>query len=814
MTVEKMIKEQLSAIVNSAKRLLIQLDTKELKHLVILAILLKYLSERFYEKHTEILQTHCPEELELVINNPSAYFPTFYLDQRVLWSYLINQPNHVYNLFKDAIYYIEKHHPDLHELSRLLPVHKEQFTDNTFKGFLSIIDKLNLFLYSGLLFDLLLQKFADEAGTKGGEFYTPPTVSKLLVSLLNPQNGMSVYDPTARSGGMLVQSLNKVLAQNNSNHPLSLDLYGQELNFFHAIIAKINLLMNGMIHINIETGDVLAEPKYTLKTKKLDTSRTWYQGQNTELKKFDIVVSHIPFSQKINLPREELYSDIYNRFSYGVPNKNNSTYAFLMHMIASTKDNGKIGAVMPQGVLFRGNYEKEIRQRLIEQDLIEAIIGLPPGLLYGTNTPICLFILNKNKSTYQRRKILFIDASNHFKTTRLMNKLQKEEITKIIQTYISFQSNGTYSKVVSFEEIEQNHFDLSIRKYVDDSDTSKKIKELLKLHADFQTYSFSDKQLISSISIPYKQDDIKSGNVIYLHRFSSSQRVKIELQGSEKRLDLYFCIEFNPNLLLKDYAKLYFESELGKLVLSNLPNGANLPGLSKELVESLQIPVPSIALQIEVCKIASKLTLAKQQINTFSSQLTTDPKQYENIEKSTNTLIYSLSSLNNADHLMQLIAMGENRHMEFKQSFFANIDKINSQEKINKDRDVQGEIIKVIASFMNTDGGTLLIGVNDHGKITGVENEMAKFNFKKTDNYFQELGAQLSSRLNKDYLQYCSIVETIIEEKSVIQIICKPTPFPVFVDNEKFHIRTDSSSPALTGAEMLRYIQHKFNLLS
>ncbi len=423
-----------------------------------------------------------------------------------------------------------------------------------------------------------------------------------------------------------------------------------------------------------------------------------------------------------------------------------------------------------------------------------------------------MLIINKNKITERKAKVIFIDASNGFESTRYMKRLREQDIALVIDAFSNFESNDTFCKVVSLKQIKENDYNLTIKKYIDNSNVSKEIKRLLKHHSEFHKYRFNDSTLVKSISIIKNMSSEDNKNVIYMHRVVSKNQVCLSLDCDENKLKDYFEIEFKGERLLKSYAQLYFQSKLGRLVLSHLPTGTSLPRISRDNIKSLEIPLPSILLQHEVVRVADKLDLARQQIDEFFSALTTEPKQYKLIEDNTDAMVYTLSSMSDAKHLKHLIALGETRQMEFKQSFFANVDKIRSEGKLERCKDAQGEVIKDIASFMNTNGGTLLIGVNDKGKVTGVNLELKKLKFKKMDNYFQELEAQLESRLNKNYHQYCKLTEVKIDETIIARVDCLPSPTPVFLDNEKFHVRTDTSSPPKTGEAMLRYIQSHFKV--
>ncbi|MFB9154662.1 type I restriction-modification system subunit M [Vibrio gallaecicus] len=308
----------------------------------------------------------------------------------------------------------------------------------------------------GTAYEYLIKMFADSAGKKGGEFYTPSEVVQLLVALLKPHAGMRIYDPTTGSGGMLVQTRNH-LAKNGENAS-NLSLFWQEMNLNTWAICKMNMFLHGVQSADIRKGDTLREPKHT---------------EGGELMSFDRVIANPPFSLK-KWGKDECDSDGFGRFPYGTPPKDAGDLAFVQHMIASTNNEGMVGVVMPHGVLFRGSSEKAIRQGILEDDLLEAVIGLPSGLFYGTGIPACLLIINKNKSAARKGKVLFINSELEFEEGKNQNKLREQDITKIVETFEShsFESKcdiKRYAKVVNFSEIAENDFNLNIRRYADTS---------------------------------------------------------------------------------------------------------------------------------------------------------------------------------------------------------------------------------------------------------------------------------------------------------------------------------------------------------
>ena len=310
----------------------------------------------------------------------------------------------------------------------------------------------------GDAYEYLIKQFADSAGKKGGEFYTPSQVVWLLVSLLKPSAGMKIYDPTSGSGGMLIQTRNYLIAKGENAQNLS--LYGQEMNLNTWAISKMNMFLHGVFNADIRKGDTLGDPQHT---------------RGGELMSFDRVIANPPFSLK-KWGKKIADSDPYGRYPYGTPPKDSGDLAFVQHMIASLNAEGKMGVVVPHGVLFRGASEKAIRKGILEDDLLEAVIGLPPALFYGTGIPAALLIINKSKPAERKGKVLFINGESEYQEGKNQNKLRDEDIQKIIDVYDAYQDvtiparkpyKKGYAKVVSMEEMQENDYNLNIRRYAD-----------------------------------------------------------------------------------------------------------------------------------------------------------------------------------------------------------------------------------------------------------------------------------------------------------------------------------------------------------
>jgi type I restriction enzyme M protein len=309
----------------------------------------------------------------------------------------------------------------------------------------------------GRAYEYLIEKFADDAGKKGGEFYTPRMVVRLIVETLAPKEGMRICDPTAGSGGMLIECAHHL--ERHKQNPRNLSLFGQEKNLGTWAICKMNMLLHGLPDARIEKGDTIRDPKLR---------------EGGELMLFDRVIANPPFSLE-EWGREIAEQDAYGRFRFGVPPKGYGDLAFLEHMLATTNQAGMVGIVMPHGVLFRQGAENQIRAGILNEDLIEAVVGLPINLFYGTGIPAAILVLNKAKKAGRKKKVLFIEASREFGAGTNQNFLREQDVKRIAGTLEAFSDVPKYARVVGLEEIEKNDFNLNISRYVETADAAERV---------------------------------------------------------------------------------------------------------------------------------------------------------------------------------------------------------------------------------------------------------------------------------------------------------------------------------------------------
>ena len=294
----------------------------------------------------------------------------------------------------------------------------------------------------GNAYEFLISRFASDAGKKGGEFYTPPEVAILLARLMEPKQGERIADPTCGSGSLLIRVAREVGGDNFA-------VFGQESNGSTWALCRMNMLLHDMDNARIEWCNTISNPQLVEKDK---------------LMKFDVVVANPPFSLK-KWGADVADADPYNRFWRGVPPKSKGDYAFISHMVESmVEGHGRMGVIVPHGVLFRGGAEGKIRQRLIEENLLKAVIGLPPNLFYGTGIPTAILILDKAKKSTD---VLFIDASNDYVAGKKQNKFREQDLEKIAKAYKSFKTIERFSCRATIDEIKENDFNLNIPRYAD-----------------------------------------------------------------------------------------------------------------------------------------------------------------------------------------------------------------------------------------------------------------------------------------------------------------------------------------------------------
>ncbi len=420
----------------------------------------------FFKRICDVWDEEIAEATKVFGDVDPSIFPEvhrFQVPEGCHWRDIRDTPANVGTALAHAMQEIERVNPDT--LYRVFGSadwgNREKFTDELLKdlieGFSSIALGNNAVGTDilGDAYEYLVGKFADVTRrNKAGEFYTPRSVVRMMVDILDPQEGETIYDPACGTGGMLLASIDHVKQSGGDPRTFFGKIYGQEKNLTTASIARMNLVLHGIEDFQIVREDTLREPAFT-------------DSSTSGLATFDCVIANPPFSLK-EWGRELWEDDPWGRAKYGLPPKGYGDYAFVQHMIASMAKggNGRMAVVLPQGALSRKGAEGKIREALLKEDLIEAVISLAPNLFYGTGLAGCVVILRRNKPTERKNKVLIISAQNLFRKGRAQNFLDPEHGEQIIEWFRAFEDVKDRVRVVPLDEIGDEDWRLSVSRYV------------------------------------------------------------------------------------------------------------------------------------------------------------------------------------------------------------------------------------------------------------------------------------------------------------------------------------------------------------
>lgn len=413
----------------------------------------------FFKRLCDVWEEEFAERLERYGDPERAADPTehrFHLPADAAWKSVRSHKRHIGRHLNAALRAIENANPRLTGVFQDVDFdNRERFPDATLELLLRHFEKHRLRNCDvepdmlGNAYEYLIAQFADDAGKKGGEFYTPRQVVRLIVECLRPKPGMSVYDPACGSGGMLLEAVR--FLERCGADPRSLELYGQEMNLNTWAICQMNLFLHDIDEAQVLRGDTLRHPRHVRDSKLLT---------------FDRVLANPPFSLKNWGFEEWRGGDVYGRDVYGCPPRRYGDLAFVQHMLASLSPGGMLGVVVPHGILFRRGDEEAIRRGLIEDDLIEAVLSLAPNLFYGTGISACVLILNRRKAAARRGRVLFVQGLDELTDGKNQNRLSDENVARLADAFHAFEDSERFARVVPTQEIRDNDYNLNISRYV------------------------------------------------------------------------------------------------------------------------------------------------------------------------------------------------------------------------------------------------------------------------------------------------------------------------------------------------------------
>lgn len=446
-----------------------KIDSSTYKDYILTMLFIKYLSDSYKEKVEEYTERYNGDEQRI---QRALSRERFVLDEKSTFDYLYSKRNdpEIGEIINKALERIENENAGkLRGVFRNIDFNSEAVLGKSkernamLRSLLEDFNQLSLKPSQlgnedivGNAYQYMIGLFASDAGKKGGEFYTPAEVSELLARLVKPKENDRIYDPTCGSGSLLLKVAKQVPSK-------KVAIYGQERNGQTHSLALMNMYLHGIDDAKIEWGDTLANPLHL---------------EDGKLMKFQVIVANPPFSldkwamgfagegtndKKFKM---EASLDPYRRFEWGVPPSSKGDYAFVQHMLYSLAENGRMATILPHGVLFRGASEGKIRQQIIDLNLLDAVIGLPENLFFGTGIPACIMVFRKDRT---RKDVLFIDASGegNYEKGKNQNKLREQDIQKIVETYEKRETIDKYSYVATLDEIKENDYNLNIPRYVD-----------------------------------------------------------------------------------------------------------------------------------------------------------------------------------------------------------------------------------------------------------------------------------------------------------------------------------------------------------
>ena len=469
MSQKQMTKEMISAVLwRACDSFRGKIDSQLYKDYILVMLFLKYLSDT-HQEHLNTYMEKYNRDMRMV--EMMLKRDRFILDESCTYEQLYKQrnANNIGEIINKALERIEEDNKTkIRGVFRNIDFNSENTFGKTkdrndmFKNVIEEIEALDLrpsvigqSEVLGDAYEYMIANFASDAGKKGGEFFTPSEVSELIARLLKPRENDRIYDPTCGSGSLLIRTAKQVPGN-------KVQLYGQERNSQTHSLALMNMFMHKFDDAKIEWGDTLSEPKHL---------------EKDELMTFDVEVANPPFSLDkwaIGFSGETDYKkftmrpdlDPYHRFDLGVPPKSKGDYAFVLHMLKSLAENGRMGIVLPHGVLFRGAGEGKIRKQILKMNLLDCVIGLPSNLFFGTGIPAAILIFKKNRD---RKNLLFIDASQDgmYEKGKNQNKLREQDLQKIVDAYNKYETQDKFTYVATPEEIKENDYNLNIPRYVD-----------------------------------------------------------------------------------------------------------------------------------------------------------------------------------------------------------------------------------------------------------------------------------------------------------------------------------------------------------
>ena len=641
------------------------------------------------------------------------------------------------------------------------------------------------------------------------EHSTPNELSRLLVALLEPTPGMTIYDPAAGLGGILLEAAN-YLVKKHDDELSNLAFYGQEINTRTWALSKMVMLVH-FIDADMRNGCTLKDPQHT---------------RDGALMTFDRVISNPPFNMRWRHDYET-DPDSYGRYPYGIPSKISGDMAFIQHMIKSLNPKGKMAIIVPFNALS-ASQDTKIRKGIIEEDLIEAIIELPSSLFFNTSIRTYILIINKSKSKERKDKILYIGAEKEYEEAKFKNKLRDPDIKKIVSIYENWQVEESFSEYITLNQIKEDDFNVhaTISEIKFNHITS-------SIDTDFKKYK---PYKLSDVSIDIQRckalsSDLESSgsdNDIFIPVGKS----KVVSKREETKLKDHnlLRVSLDEKIVRSDYLAIFFNSTYGKEILEMMAAGSTIRSLGLSRIKDIVVNIPSLLEQEKIVSVGKSLNTIRIKINDIEGRLLLKPADNEQL-KVIDSILSSLNNLDTRTHLSSEpspLLCEESMIHEFKAALRVpypsypepSVDEKGQQQfklkeyvfKSKKEihNHLEFIIMKTIASFLNTAGGTLVIGVHEYANkknVVGIDRE----EFESSDHYVRHLIQVLNNAFNAVIVS--RFINVAIEEINGIEVCVvrcpKDTGGEVFYLKDSVYVRTGPRIDQLTTKEVVDLYKEK-----
>ncbi len=628
----------------------------------------------------------------------------------------------------------------------------------------------------GDVYEYLMGMYALNDGQRGGEYNTPQEVSELLtkITLVGKTEVNKVYDPACGTGSLLLNYA-KILGKGKVRK----GFFGQEINHPIYNLCRINMLIHdiGYDKFDIALDDTLTNPQH------------WNE------KPFDVIVSNPPYSMKWEgNDNPILINDA--RFSPAgiLAPKSKADFAFIMHSLSWLDTDGTAAIVCLPGILYRGGAEKLIRKYLIDNNFIDCIIQLPTNLFLGTSIATCIMVLKKSKKD---NNTLFIDASDCYKNNG-EKKLAKKivDVKEVIKAYISRKDIEKFSCNIQKIEIQKNDYDLHINKYIDKYGIKFQNERLLNLDQNSIKIKIGD-LLEDSARIR----DISKNSLFIPKKINNN--IKIKLDITEIKPKNYIQIKFKDDIS-NEYMDIFFKTDYGKSILLSVSSKSNFGMININDLKDTEIVIPRKEERKTIIRIQEKLRTIKSKINKFSNELATNPLGSTQSLADIDRMYNIFDKLTESDKIRAIIRDGESKTVEFKETLSLDVKK-NSKEKY-----IVHSALKTVVAFLNTDGGVLLIGVNDRGLITGLDKEIMKFHKNNDDELLKYWKNLIKDYIGESFYDNLDWKLIIVEEKKLLEVSVKASKTACYYEGTDFFVRTNPATDKLVGPKLVEYVQNHF----